>query len=171
MEWISYFPFLCVTSEKYGGYSCVILHFFPKSIDQICVFITLYNVWFNVEVNYSHWNAKSISYLEFFALNSLVFLYYINVYKYVYEVCSLVTNVMIHKVQGFVNWFCTSTIDQIGVMEYTSFKYFPIMKKGSQMIDWHLKYKHEKCLLNVNSSKYQDWICMQHTDHLFTQSD
>ena len=58
-------------------------------------------------------------------------------YKHIYKDCLLATNVMIHKVQGFINWFYTSTTDQIGFMEYTSFKYFPIITKGSQMIDWY----------------------------------
>ena len=78
--------------------------------------------------------CKKYIIFEIFALNLLVFLYYINIYKHIYEVCSLVTNVMSHKVQDFVNWFCTSTTGQIGFVEYTSFKYFPIIIKGIQMI-------------------------------------
>ena len=91
--------------------------------------------------------CKKYIIFEIFSLNSLVFLYYINIYKHVYEVCSLVTNVMSHKVQGFVNWFCTSTTGQIGFVEYTSFKYFPIIIKGSQMIDWYLQYEHYEYVL------------------------
>ena len=79
--------------------------------------------------------CKKYIIFEFFALNLLVFLYYISIYKHIYEVYSQVTNKMSHKVQGFINWFCASTTDQIGFVEYTSFKYFPIIIKGSQMID------------------------------------
>ena len=71
---------------------------------------------------------------------------------------SLSTNVMIHKVQGFVNWFYTSMIGQFGFVEYTSFKYVSISTKGSQLIYWYLKYKYYKFLLVVNLSGYQDYI-------------
>ena len=49
-------------------------------------------------------------------------------------------------VQGFVNWFCTSMIDQFGFVEYTRFKYFLIITKGSQLINWYFKNEHYECV-------------------------
>ncbi len=46
-------------------------------------------------------------------------------------------------------------LGQLGFLEYTSFKYFPIITKESQLIYWYLKYDHYKHLVVVNSSKYQ----------------
>ena len=46
-------------------------------------------------------------------------------------------------------------IGQLGFVEYTSFKYFPIITKETQLIYEYLKYDHYECLLVVNSSKYQ----------------
>ena len=86
----------------------------------------------------------------------LVFIYYRNVCKYVIN--SLSTNVMIHKVQGFVNWFYISMIGQFDFVEYISFKYFHIITKGDQLIHWYLKYENYKCLLVVNLSEYEDYI-------------
>ena len=73
--------------------------------------------------------------MKIFAFDSLLFLYYMNVYKHVYELFPLATNMIIHKVQGFVNWFCSSIPGQIGFVDYTGFKYFPIITKWSQLIN------------------------------------
>ena len=71
---------------------------------------------------------------------------------------SLPTNVVIHKEQGFVNWFHTSIIGQFRFVEHTSFKYFPIIMKGRQLIYFYFKYKCYKYLLVVNLSEYQNYI-------------
>ena len=85
-----------------------------------------------------------------------IFMCYRNVCKYVIN--SLPTNVLIHKMQGFVNWFYTPIIGQFGFMEYTSFKYFPIIMKGRQLIYFYFKNKCYKYLLVVNLSECKDYI-------------
>ena len=81
----------------------------------------------------------------------------IEIYVYMF-INSLPTNVVIHKVQGFINWFYTLIIGQFGFVEYTSFKYFPIIMKGMQLIYFYFKYKCYMYLLVVNLSEYQNYI-------------
>ena len=79
---------------------------------------------------------------------------------YINEVCSLVINVMIHKIQDFVNWFCTSTTGPIGIVEYTSFKYFPIIIKRDPN-DWLVFTIWTLWVFAVvNSRKYEDLIIL-----------
>ena len=56
-------------------------------------------------------------------------------------ICSVEIYVIIHKMQGCVNNFCISMIGQFGFAIYTSFKYFPIIRNVSQLINWHNKYE------------------------------
>ena len=169
------FPFLiCLTWENYEGYSCVIFHCFLKRIAQICIFIILYcKIYiYYVVVHYFFldclilcWSKlpvfilrckKYIIFGKIFWRGLLVFMHYRDVYKYIIN--SLPTNVMIYKAQGFVNWFYISMIGQFGFVEYTSFKYFPIITKVSQLIYWYFKYEYYKCLLVVSLSEYEDYI-------------
>ena len=99
---------------------------------------------------------KYIIFVKMIGGDLLVCMYYRNVCKYVINFLS--TNVMIHKVQDFVNWFYTSMIGQFDFVQYTNFKYFHIITKGSQLIYWYLKYENYKCLLAVNLSEYQNYI-------------
>ena len=121
------------------------------------IFFPFLIVWFERNTK-----ATPASYLKNYVI-------YIYIY-YVYIVCSLATNMIIHKVHDFVNWFYTSMIGQFGFVEYTSFKYFPIIKKGSNW-SFVIKNENDEHMLVANSCKYQDLICMQHMCQLITQSD
>ena len=72
---------------------------------------------------------KYIILVKIFGGGLLVFIYYRNVCKYVIN--SLSTNVMIHKVQGFINWFETYMIDQFGLLSTLVSNTFPSLQKGA----------------------------------------
>ena len=172
MQWINYFPFYYVWLERIIKANPVLFStVFPKELlRSVSLSHYILRCIYHVVVYYFLLDCQLLCWSKLFILRCKKYIIFVrfgggvNWYVCIIEmyvnmfINSLPTNVMICKVQGFVNWFYTSMIGQFGFVEYTSFKYFLIITKGSQLIYWYLKYEYYKCLLVVNLSEYQDYI-------------